>query len=163
MTGPPTILVDVSSATHGRPWEIEPHHIQPINRTHSTLVKFSCHDDDYERVLGTLRRLTSAAVKAIPRRATRLVPEVMGTDQLAPSLSIRSLEIRQGQTAARFWLPYVQTVGPMSGQSKLRLLSSGETISCISTLFQLSMRRVTPQIDSLVILIQSSMPGLTLY
>jgi hypothetical protein len=69
----------------------------------------------------------------------------------------------QGQSAARFWLPYVQTVGPMSGQSKLRLLSSGETISCIGTLFQLSMRRVTPQIDSPVILIQSSMPGLTLY
>jgi hypothetical protein len=91
MTGPPTILVDVSSATHGRPWEIEPHHIQPINRTHSTLVKFSYHDDDYERVLGTLRRLKSAAGKAIPRRATRLVPEVMGTDQLAPSLGIRSL------------------------------------------------------------------------
>lgn len=68
----------------------------------------------------------------------------------------------QGQTAARFWLPDVQTVGPISGQSKLRLLSSGEIIS-IGTLFQLSMRRVTPQIDSPVILIQSSMPGLTLY
>lgn len=65
--GPPAILVDSSSAMHSRPWENQAHHVQAIQRTHSELVKFSIHDGDYERVLAVLKRLTSAAILAIPR------------------------------------------------------------------------------------------------
>lgn len=68
MTGPPDILVDSSSATHGRPWEREAHHVQAMHRNHSDLVKFSSHDSDYDRVLAILKRFVSAAVLAIPRR-----------------------------------------------------------------------------------------------
>jgi len=67
MKGPLTVLVDSSSATHGRHWETETYHVQAINRNHSDLVKFSVHDPDYDRVLAVLKRLVSKAVKAIPR------------------------------------------------------------------------------------------------
>ena len=67
MTGPPCVLVDSSSATHCRPWENEAHHVQAIQKTHSDLVKFGKHDDDYRRVLSVLERLASDAIKVIPR------------------------------------------------------------------------------------------------
>jgi hypothetical protein len=67
MTGPPSILVDSSSARHGRPWENEAHHCLALKRSHSELVKFSSHDGDYQRVLTELRRMASTAVLAIPR------------------------------------------------------------------------------------------------
>ena len=76
MKGPCRILVDSSSARHGRHWENEAHHAQAIARTHSELVKFSPHDDEYCRVLGVLKRLKSAACKKIPRR----MPSAEGTD-----------------------------------------------------------------------------------
>jgi hypothetical protein len=67
MTGPPSILVDSSSARHGRPWENEAHHCLALKRSHSELVKFSSNDEDYERVLAVLKRMMKAAVLAIPR------------------------------------------------------------------------------------------------
>jgi hypothetical protein len=67
MTGPLSILVDSSSARHGRPWENEAHHCLALKRSHSELVKFSSNDGDYEKVLTVLRRMASAAVLAIPR------------------------------------------------------------------------------------------------
>lgn len=45
MSGPPAKLVDRSSATHGRPWEIDERFIQPIHRDHSGLVKFRSRND----------------------------------------------------------------------------------------------------------------------
>jgi hypothetical protein len=67
MTGPPTVLVDMSSATHGRPWEGDAQHILALNRSHSELIKFSYHDHDYPRVLEILRKLVAGAIMAIPR------------------------------------------------------------------------------------------------
>ena len=67
MTEPRSVLVDSSSARHGRPWENEAHHCLPLKRTHSELVKFSSNDEDYETVLAELKRMASAAVLAIPR------------------------------------------------------------------------------------------------
>jgi hypothetical protein len=67
MTGPLSILVDSSSARHGRLWENEAHHCSALKRTHSGLVKFSSNDSDYERVLAVVKRMASAAVLAIPR------------------------------------------------------------------------------------------------
>ncbi|KAH0541229.1 hypothetical protein FGG08_004285 [Glutinoglossum americanum] len=61
MTGPRAILVDSSSATHGRPWESEAHHIQAINRSHSDIVKFSHRDKYYYVVLQHLRQLAAGA------------------------------------------------------------------------------------------------------
>jgi hypothetical protein len=61
MTGEPTILVDSASATHGRPWELEDHHVQAINRSHSDLVKFTKQDEVYEVVLDHLRRFSAIA------------------------------------------------------------------------------------------------------
>jgi hypothetical protein len=62
MKGPLSILVDSSSARHGRPWENEAHHCLALKRNHSELVKFSRNDEDYERVLTVLRRVASAAI-----------------------------------------------------------------------------------------------------
>jgi len=72
MTGPRCVLVGSSSAIHGRSGEDEPCNIQALNRTHSELVKFSSNDVDYTRVLAVLKRMASAAVKAIPRRRSSI-------------------------------------------------------------------------------------------
>lgn len=62
MKGPLSILVDSSSAKHGRPWENEAHHCLALKRNHSELVKFSSNDEDYGRVLTELKRMASAAI-----------------------------------------------------------------------------------------------------
>jgi hypothetical protein len=67
MTGPLSILVDSSSARHGRSWENEAHHCLALKRSHSELVKFSRNDGDYERVLAVLKRIATAAILVIPR------------------------------------------------------------------------------------------------
>jgi len=67
MAGPLGILADIPSATHGRPRENDAHHILALKRRHSELVKFSRNDVDYARVLAVLKRMTSAAISAIPR------------------------------------------------------------------------------------------------
>jgi hypothetical protein len=69
MNGKEAIVVDRFSATHSRPWENEEYHMQAMNRRHSDLVKFSCHDHDYERVLAVLRRFAATAVRVMPRNA----------------------------------------------------------------------------------------------
>ena len=68
MKGKSAVLVHSSSATHGRPWECEAHHVQPIGKTHSDLVKFSIRDDVYDRVLYVLREFTISAVTVIRDR-----------------------------------------------------------------------------------------------
>lgn len=69
MKGRPAVLVHSSSATHGRPWESEAHHIQPISKTHSDLVKYSVHDGVYARVLHILQQFTKSAVTVIRDRS----------------------------------------------------------------------------------------------
>jgi hypothetical protein len=68
MDGEPAILVGSASATHGRSWENQAHHIQAINRSHSELVKFSNHDAIYFRVRDQLRDFSEAAVDVIQAR-----------------------------------------------------------------------------------------------
>ncbi|KAH0556219.1 hypothetical protein GP486_005853, partial [Trichoglossum hirsutum] len=68
MTGPRAVLVDSSSATHGRPWESEAHHIQAINRNHSDIVKFSLQDKYYYVVLQHLRQLAADAIDLTQNR-----------------------------------------------------------------------------------------------
>lgn len=65
MTGPRSILVNSSSATNGRNWETEEHHVYGLNRTHWDLVKFSNHDADYDRVLVILKTMATAAISTI--------------------------------------------------------------------------------------------------
>ncbi|KFZ03699.1 hypothetical protein V502_10733 [Pseudogymnoascus sp. VKM F-4520 (FW-2644)] len=67
MEGPLGILVDSSSARHTRPWENEAHNCIGMKRDHSTLVKFSPNDSDYDEVLTKLNRMTLTAVSTIPR------------------------------------------------------------------------------------------------
>lgn len=54
MKGPHVILVSMASATHGRHWENEAHHVQAINRDHSQMVKFKANDEVYKLIRGTL-------------------------------------------------------------------------------------------------------------
>ena len=68
MKGDPVVLVDSVSAIHGRPNETQPHNIHALDKTHSDLVKFASHDEEYQVVLNVLHRQASAAVKAIPQR-----------------------------------------------------------------------------------------------
>jgi hypothetical protein len=68
MEGTPVVLVDRSSATHGRHWEESDNFIKAMSRTHSDLVKFSKLDDDYQIVLYCLRELTHNAVDLIESR-----------------------------------------------------------------------------------------------
>ncbi|RDW76075.1 hypothetical protein BP5796_06896 [Coleophoma crateriformis] len=70
MTGRETILVGSSSATHGRSWESQAHHIQAINRNHSDLVKFRNNDEVYSTVLAKLKSFTTkASGTRFPRRS----------------------------------------------------------------------------------------------
>lgn len=57
MEGPPAVLVDRESATHGRAWEDGHAFIVALNRTHSEMVKFRRHDEDYEIVLNHVTTL----------------------------------------------------------------------------------------------------------
>jgi hypothetical protein len=61
MKGPDAILVGTASATHGRHWENQAHHVQAINRDHSQLVKFKANDEVYDRVLSTLKDFVEEA------------------------------------------------------------------------------------------------------
>lgn len=62
MGGPETTLLTKSSATHCRSWENGPEHVCAINRTHSNLVKFSLHDEEYDKVLQRLKGLAQRAL-----------------------------------------------------------------------------------------------------
>ncbi|KAK5189084.1 hypothetical protein LTR96_011244 [Exophiala xenobiotica] len=57
MDGPSTILVDPASATHGQGYGQSSVESLSINRTHSFLVKFSRHDQEYQTVLRILSAL----------------------------------------------------------------------------------------------------------
>ncbi|OBT69998.1 hypothetical protein VE03_00646 [Pseudogymnoascus sp. 23342-1-I1] len=66
MEGPLCVLVDSFSARHTRPWENEAHNCIGMTRDHSTLVKFSPNDSDYDEVLAKLNRMTLTAMSTIP-------------------------------------------------------------------------------------------------
>jgi hypothetical protein len=68
MSGPPAVLVDRYSATHGREWESDGQFIQPVNRNHSELMKFSNRDDEYQTVLRYLSTFTKNACSVIGDR-----------------------------------------------------------------------------------------------
>ena len=69
MTGPSTVLVEQSSATHTRPWENDAHHVQAIDRNHSDMVKFNHgYDPDLERVATILREFVNGASSMIGPR-----------------------------------------------------------------------------------------------
>jgi protein SERAC1 len=68
MNGPPAVLVDRHSATHGREWESDGQFIQPVNRNHSELVKFSNRDDEYQTVLRYLSTFRKNACSVIRDR-----------------------------------------------------------------------------------------------
>lgn len=60
MTGPDALLVDPHSATNGRARSSEQDHhfVEPINRTHSEVVKFTHQEDPYyAMVSGHLKRI----------------------------------------------------------------------------------------------------------
>lgn len=57
MNGPNECLVTKSSATHCHSWEDSPEHMCAIARTHSDMVKFGPHDDEYRKVRERLIRL----------------------------------------------------------------------------------------------------------
>lgn len=68
MQGDHAVLVERSSATHGRPHENKDHHIHAIERDHSNLVKFSFRDEIYDGIREHLRGFAMNAVKVINSR-----------------------------------------------------------------------------------------------
>ena len=70
------VLVTKSSATRCRSWEDGPEHICAINHTHSNIVKFKLHDEEYDKALQKLEGLTQRALAAqnqIPTNASGLI------------------------------------------------------------------------------------------
>ncbi|KAI5460811.1 hypothetical protein BGZ63DRAFT_445733 [Mariannaea sp. PMI_226] len=61
MTGPETVLVSKVSATHCRPWEEGPEYICSVARSHSSMVRFGLHDDEYEKVRARIKEMTRTA------------------------------------------------------------------------------------------------------
>ncbi|KAL9564494.1 hypothetical protein ACKAV7_010946 [Fusarium commune] len=76
MNGPSECLVTKSSATHCRSWEDSPEHMCAIARTHSDMVKFGPHEDEYskvkERLIGLARQALLA--KSIKRNDDAKIP-----------------------------------------------------------------------------------------
>jgi protein SERAC1 len=68
MKGDPIVLVDKDSATHSRPWEMDPRFIIAVDRSHSDLVKFERYSDDYEHVLACIRLLLENSADIVSRR-----------------------------------------------------------------------------------------------
>ena len=68
MAGPLAILVSETSATHSRPGEDQPYHIQAINKNHSDMVKFAHKDLEYDVVLGFLQEFAACAPAIIQAR-----------------------------------------------------------------------------------------------
>lgn len=67
--GSAAILVSSASATQGRySWEKDRHHVQPINRTHSSMVKFKLVDQYYDIVRQKLLEFTDVAIDIITER-----------------------------------------------------------------------------------------------
>lgn len=83
MDGEPRVLVNTSSATHCRPWEDISDHVCPLDRDHSSLVKFSDHDNDYETVLGVLQIMIKNADFHGKNKCTNLVHEGSETKLLS--------------------------------------------------------------------------------
>jgi hypothetical protein len=61
MDGAKALLVSKNSATNCRFWEIGAEHICAIARTHSNMVKFRRHDEEYETVCERIRDLCQRA------------------------------------------------------------------------------------------------------
>ncbi|RDW88650.1 hypothetical protein BP6252_00682 [Coleophoma cylindrospora] len=112
MKGPPCILVDFSSATHGRRWENQAHHVQAIDRDHSQLVKFKANDEVYERVLITIKRISE---KAVAMKRGRNVEEekfcVVTPDDLGclaalafPEMRYRQDEVQDARADSCSWI-----------------------------------------------------------
>lgn len=65
MAGPKGVLVDQFSAIRPRLWESDD---EGFHRTHSDLVEFAINDVDYERVLNSLRGITTKATGILTSR-----------------------------------------------------------------------------------------------
>ena len=89
MNGPEVVLVDKDSATAGRHWENEPHHILSVNTNHSDIVKFGDNDEDYVRVRSQLRRIVNESEGIIRNRFPRVTAN-----------SLRNLTWRSGSDTA---------------------------------------------------------------
>ncbi len=68
MSGPPVVLVNESSATHGRPGEYQAHHVHALDRSHFDMVKFRRHDQGYNTVLSFLVEFTDSALDVVKKR-----------------------------------------------------------------------------------------------
>jgi hypothetical protein len=68
MSGQPTVLVAQESAIHGQASQGGCRSIQPVNRNHSELVKFSKYDTDYDTVRGYLLKFREEAYSIIAKR-----------------------------------------------------------------------------------------------
>ncbi|RDW94780.1 hypothetical protein BP5796_00543 [Coleophoma crateriformis] len=109
MKGPPCILVDLRSATHGRRWENQAHHIQAIERDHSQLVKFKANDEVYERVLITIKEFSEKALAMKRNRNVevgKLTPDDI--DCLAalafPEMRYRQDEVQDARADSCSWI-----------------------------------------------------------
>lgn len=80
MQGDPAVLVDRSSATHGRLWENEEHHIHAIERDHSNLIKFCYRNEIYDRIREHLQGFAMDAVKVIKLRLANQFGNGNGTE-----------------------------------------------------------------------------------
>ena len=69
MEGPPSLLVDKTSARNGRDWEHDQNFVIGLPKDHSRLVKFSERDETYTRVRHYLGKLVSEAVPVIQLRS----------------------------------------------------------------------------------------------
>ena len=103
MSGESKVLVDRFSARSGRLWEEDATHLQPINRNHSDMVKFSKWDDDYDVVREILQNFRKNAPAVIEKRiglrpfkASKSITVDTIENENNPSLLARNDDSRSG-------------------------------------------------------------------
>jgi hypothetical protein len=69
MEGPMEVLVSISSATQSRgPWKSSQQYLQPVDRSHSEMVKYGPDDEYYRLVKEQLDNIDDMAVRIIRAR-----------------------------------------------------------------------------------------------
>ncbi|KAH8897563.1 hypothetical protein GQ53DRAFT_712018 [Thozetella sp. PMI_491] len=107
MDGPRAVLVSPQSATHCRPWEDGPEYRCPINRTHSEMVKFGHHDEEYDKVIERIKGLARRAISSArgPLRPHLSQRELDCLKSLAfAQMDTRASDIEPAVTGTGEWL-----------------------------------------------------------
>lgn len=99
MNGTPQLLVTLASATSCIPARMSMELSAPLARTHSDLVKFSVHDDEYEKVSVHIKRIYVSSTKI-----SHIHREEIMESLYFPEMGSRKNQIHEDDTGSLEWI-----------------------------------------------------------